>query len=320
MSIKINLIVYNKDTNAILVVDEPDTNKENPLRIISGYVVESFNITTRESLKSAASRILMDNTGIFLMSETRFILFDAIKDMNSELDVEINYLVEVSEDEVSNADTSLVEAKTTWMDVDERFNFLNLRENQGHIILDAISFYVKIKPGKFNRNISEPTSAIAIMRAQPLHNGHLAIINKMIAEHDSVTVGLGSCNKPISDKNPWTGNERKSMLRQIYGSRIKILLLDDLDHDEENAWADHILSTTERLNIDKPTYYYSGSEYDSKWYKDRFENIIIVDREGNEHLSGTEIRNMILSGDPEWKNHVPRLNHELVEQKTKTGE
>lgn len=319
MSIKINLVVYNKDTNKILVVDDPDTNPEKPLRLINGHVIESFNQTNRESLKSAASRIMMDTTGIIVMSEGRYILFDAEKDMESELGVTINYLVEVTNEELDSADISYVTTDTKWMDVDDRIKFLEMRENHGNIILDAISFYVKIKPGKFNKNLGQTSSALAVMRAQPLHNGHLAIINRMISEHDNVTIGLGSCNKPVSDKNPWTGNDRKSMLRQIYGSRIKILMLDDLPHDEENAWADYILNTMERLNIDKPEFYYSGSEFDSSWYKNRINNIIIVDREGNDHLSGTEIRQLILDNDPRWKDHVPKLNHPLIEQKIKSG-
>ncbi len=33
---------------------------------------------------------------------------------------------------------------------------------------------------------------LAVIRAQPFHNGHLALVNKMLSSMDLVEIGLGS--------------------------------------------------------------------------------------------------------------------------------
>lgn len=290
---KIKLIIFIKDKNEILL-----TNKDYiPSIEASSSIDETLNILSKE----------------YISTKQKFFIFDA--KLNPTKDPVIYYYTEVNESDLVH------NFKTFRINIDSRSYITRLPSmEESFILLDFISYYVKLKPGKFNDNLKDSTSAIGVFRLQPLHNGHLSVINRMIAEHDVVTIGIGSSNKPISEKNPWSFDDRKAMLRNIYGSRIRILKLNDLDNDEENAWADYVLEEASKLKIDRPTFYYSGSEYDAHWYKDRFENIIICDREKNEHLSGTIIRELMDGKNSEWKKEVPMINHYLIEKTFKTKE
>lgn len=284
---KIKLIIFIKDKNEILL-----TNKD---------YIPSMEVS------SSIDDALIDISKDYISTKQKFFIFDA--KMNSTNDPVIYYYTEVNESDL------IYNFKTNRVNIDNRSYLTRIPDNEeSFILLDFISYYVKLKPGKFNDNLLNSTSAIGVFRLQPLHNGHLSIINRMIAEHDIVTIGIGSSNQPITNKNPWSFDDRKAMLRNIYGSRIRILKLNDLDNDEENAWADYVLEEASKLKIDKPTFYYSGSEYDAHWYKDRFEHIIICDREKNEHLSGTIVRDFLTTNNPDWEKEVPLINHYLVEK------
>lgn len=291
---KIKLIIFIKDKNDILL-----TNRD---------YIPSLDLSS--TIEDTLSEISKE----YISTKNKFFIFD-VKVTSGSKEPSIYYYTEVNESDL------IYNFKTFRVNIDSRSYIANLPSvEESFILLDFISYYVKIKPGKFNDNLINSTSAIGVFRLQPLHNGHLSVINRMISEHDVVTIGIGSSNKPVSDENPWSFDDRKAMLRNIYGSRIRILKLDDLDNDEENAWVDYVLEEAAKLKIDRPTFYYSGSEYDAHWYKNKFDNIIICDREKNEHLSGTIIRELLDSNNPEWKKEVPAINHYLIEKTFKVNE
>ncbi len=192
-------------------------------------------------------------------------------------------------------------------------------------------------------------TALAIMRTQPLHKGHCWIINEMLQSADTVIIALGSCDKAGSRSNPFNGEQRIQMIKNVYGSRVKCLPLNDLGSTpDKSEWIDYVLEKIEGLKLPHPTDYYTGSMADAIWYDERFYNELtsdksldyatahngfdrpycpkyytpdeesfrrlhIMDRTSQVFpITATELRAFIELRSDAWKPLVPAVNHKLI--------
>lgn len=167
---------------------------------------------------------------------------------------------------------------------------------------------------------------LAIMRMQPLHNGHYELISRMLKEMDTIIIGLGSIQETHTINNPFTPKQRREMLEKVFGptgknSKIKIVELKDLGTVSKIAWAMHVFGKIEGMNLPKPTHYYAGSNNDASWFNsinDEFGNgtlnICIVDRlKESICMSGTEVRKAIMYETDDWKEYIPSVLVDYVE-------
>lgn len=191
---------------------------------------------------------------------------------------------------------------------------------------------------------------LANMRTQPLHNGHLGILNTMIASCETAILGLGSAQKAPDEHDPWVIENRMQQARNVYGDRIKIVPLNDLGTTAgTNDWIDYVIDRTVKLGLPEPTDYYTGSEADAIWYRERFyrkyfspvpESVTLPEswdksvpeeydgyytdggvlrhlhiraRDMTQVPSATEIRTFMSLRTDGWKRFVPHVNHELIE-------
>ncbi|MDR3347344.1 MAG: hypothetical protein LBN32_01885 [Helicobacteraceae bacterium] len=122
------------------------------------------------------------------------------------------------------------------------------------------------------------TVALAVMRLQPLHNGHKILIDTMLRENDLALIGIGSIDKR-DDRNPYSFELRQQMARALYGecAKLKLFGLIDINAPSKERWAEFVLSEIERHSLPPPQRYYAGSALDGSWFADRLE-IRIVDR------------------------------------------
>lgn len=153
---------------------------------------------------------------------------------------------------------------------------------------------------------------IACMRVQPLHNGHVTMINKMIEECETVTILVGSSQERNTKKNPFSFHFRKKLLRNVFNTGIIVLPINDINN--MTLWPTHVLGTVglilggNKLNIPIPTQYYAGSEEDAQLFLDiGFPTTVF----GRNELTGTKVREMFTTD--EWKQHVPEVNHQLIQ-------
>ena len=58
---------------------------------------------------------------------------------------------------------------------------------------------------------------VCIGRFQPLHNGHLAVLQHALTLARRIVIVLGSANKPRSPRNPFTESERHEMILAALG-------------------------------------------------------------------------------------------------------
>jgi len=68
--------------------------------------------------------------------------------------------------------------------------------------------------------------ALFIGRWQPFHNGHKYIIDKALKTGENVCLAIR--NTEISQKNPYTVEQRAEMVKRVYGNKVKIVVIPDI--------------------------------------------------------------------------------------------
>jgi cytidyltransferase-like protein len=137
-------------------------------------------------------------------------------------------------------------------------------------------------------------TALAIMRLQPLHEGHQILINEMFSQCDEVIIAIGSINSLDKARNPYSYEERKEMLLSLYSQRVnlRIIGLEDIGANSHNEWVDYVKATLLDCKLSNVTDYFSGSNEDALWYQKSGWKITIIDRMTiGKGINATMIRN-----------------------------
>jgi cytidyltransferase-like protein len=140
------------------------------------------------------------------------------------------------------------------------------------------------------------TTALAIMRLQPLHEGHKILINSMFDLCDEVVIMIGSINSSDKKRNPFSYKERKEMLDKSFPHQknLTVLGIEDIGAQSRQEWIDYVKSELEKKNIHEITHYFSGSREDASWYQDSGWKIEIIDRMSiGKGINATQIRESI---------------------------
>ena len=93
--------------------------------------------------------------------------------------------------------------------------------------------------------------AVFIARMQPLHNGHMAVIDEALKQAKDVLVLIGSSSSPRTMRNPFTFDERKQTLENAlkgwsnYANRVHIKPINDYTYND-SRWIHQIQTITER--------------------------------------------------------------------------
>jgi nicotinamide-nucleotide adenylyltransferase len=155
-------------------------------------------------------------------------------------------------------------------------------------------------------------NGLLIGRFQPFHLGHLEALQFALSKVDKLWVGLGSSNKPVEKNNPFTAEQRKEMiLSSIDDSmkeKISIYFIPDLDN--HMRWIEKIDTIVPKFNI-----IFSNDELTKHLYSKRNIQVISIPFLKRDSLSGTNIRDLIIS-DQKWDDLVPDGTRNFLE---KTG-
>ena len=124
-------------------------------------------------------------------------------------------------------------------------------------------------------------------RFQPFHNGHKAIVDKMLEECEKVLIVVGSSQEKGTVKNPFPAWERCEMIRGVYdyepvSDRVNIITIPDrLTSGNDSGWGDYVMKYLENYGY-YPDAVYQGIEAErNTWY----ENWAVV----IEHISRLEV-------------------------------
>lgn len=142
--------------------------------------------------------------------------------------------------------------------------------------------------------------AVFIGRFEPFHLGHLAILERALAQAQRVVVLVGSAEAPRTAKNPWTFNERVVMINAALGAEAKrVTALPLRDHlYNENAWLAEAQAQVARVAGEAKAIALFGFSKDaSSYYLKAFPQWELVDATSVPLLSATELRRLLFSED-----------------------
>ncbi|MFX1496555.1 MAG: nicotinamide-nucleotide adenylyltransferase [Promethearchaeota archaeon] len=156
--------------------------------------------------------------------------------------------------------------------------------------------------------------ALFIGRFQPLHHGHLYVLNQLYKNHNFVKIGIGSSQLSDTKTNPFSSKERVQFLRtalekrSISSSKYKIYEIPDIFNAKE--WVNHVKSIVGEFDI-----IYSNSEWVRQLFKAKGyklgKKITIFKKKYN----GSNVRELINKNNQEWKSLVPKEVANLIIQK-----
>ncbi len=147
---------------------------------------------------------------------------------------------------------------------------------------------------------------------QPVHNGHMQVINKILDEVDEIIIGIGSAQLSHEIKDPFTAGERIVMISQALAeanvdpSRYYIIPMQDINFNA--IWVSHVKMMTPPFSI-----VYSGNSLVKQLFSEEGFEVRQPPLYDRLHLSGTEVRRRILNDD-DWKELVPSAAVDFISE------
>lgn len=160
---------------------------------------------------------------------------------------------------------------------------------------------------------------VVLARLQPIHNGHLELIEQACDENDIVYVFVGSADK-FNQRNPIPINLRLEMAKEAIeeynpDTEVHVLPLDDLTDESDNShdWGFYLYSkiVTETKEPCFTIYYSDGFEIITTWFpsfilRNNVSLKLIARGATCSGISATKVRSMIEAGNwDELKKWVP---------------
>ena len=144
---------------------------------------------------------------------------------------------------------------------------------------------------------------VFVGRFQPVHNGHLEVIKKIVKEVDELVIIVGSSQYSHRLDNPFTAGERITMIRKaleeegIQLSRIWIIPVPDVH--QHALWVSQIVGYSPKFDV-----VYANEPLTRRLFTEagfRVEPMPFIKREV---YVATDIRKRILAGE-NWEEFVP---------------
>lgn len=138
-------------------------------------------------------------------------------------------------------------------------------------------------------------------RFQPLHQGHVAIITKMLEDCEKIIIAIGSAQEMNTATNPFRYEYRRLMIQKVFPTcydRIYIVgITDRVNPSDDESWGEYLLSTIYKNTGAEPDVIYQGVEQKHcHWFDSININIVNIDRELVK-VSATDIRKALLENN-----------------------
>lgn len=153
-------------------------------------------------------------------------------------------------------------------------------------------------------------TGLVIGRFQPLHYGHVYLLQQALIHAKKIIIGIGSSNV-TNDDNPFTYEQRVHMIRQTIAKEnitkdvVKVIPSDDVPDD--GVWLKDTLKLTGPIDA------VIGN---NDWVKGIFQKanipVVTVPYYKRELYEGKKIRTIMRRHD-DWKIHTPLYLHEDIE-------
>lgn len=150
-------------------------------------------------------------------------------------------------------------------------------------------------------------SGVLVGRFQTVHKGHEMMINTAIGLCETVSVFVGSSNESRTYKNPFTYEERKEMLKTVFGDGIGVFPLPDIGVGNNPRWGDYVIENIKKQTSVLPDLIISGKEARrSNWFDsgeaDKIGELFVAK---TIDISASEMRDFIIENNfDEWKKYT----------------
>ncbi|MEF8849130.1 MAG: nicotinamide-nucleotide adenylyltransferase [Candidatus Thermoplasmatota archaeon] len=151
--------------------------------------------------------------------------------------------------------------------------------------------------------------ALFIGRFQPLHKGHLKILEKISKKYEKIIIVIGSAQYNHTKKNPFTAEERKKMIKQTLKEKnitnYEIYLIPDIHNPPK--WVEHVNSIVPGYDI-----VVSNSEFNKDLFKKAGYKVMGTSLFNRDKYKGKEIRKRIKE-NKKWRHLVPKSTVKIIE-------
>ncbi len=139
-------------------------------------------------------------------------------------------------------------------------------------------------------------------RFQPFHLGHLDMVRRIVKEHGSVLIGIGSAQYSHTRENPFTAGERYEMIkRALDADGIEDFHIVPIpDTHVHSVWVSHVVSLVPAFDR-----VYTNSPLVVRLFRERGYDVRELPLFKREAYSGTNIRKMIFDG-ADWMPLLPK--------------
>ena len=150
--------------------------------------------------------------------------------------------------------------------------------------------------------------ALFIGRFQPFHNGHLQLLQNVADKYDDLIIGIGSSQYKHTIDNPFTLNERRSMIEQSLKAadinNYNIFPIPDIHNLPK--WVSHVESLVADFDI-----VVSNNALTKRLFSQKGYRIIETPWFNRYQYSGKEIRRRMINNEP-WYNLVPNQVYSII--------
>ena len=153
---------------------------------------------------------------------------------------------------------------------------------------------------------------LLVGRMQPVHEGHIEVIKRILEDVDEVIIGIGSAQLSHTVKDPFTAGERVMMLTKalteynISASKYYIIPIQDVVCN--SVWVAHVKMITPPFNK-----VYTGNSLVKQLFIESGYQVTVPPLYNREVYSGTEVRKRMLEGD-DWESLVPKSVFEVIKE------
>jgi len=150
-------------------------------------------------------------------------------------------------------------------------------------------------------------------RFQPIHWGHLKVIEWALQRLDELIIVVGSAQESHTLTNPFTAGERIEMIRAalndagIDRSRVLIIPLSDIYMNA--VWVRYLA-----MNVPRFRYAIARNPLVVRLFKESGYEVLIPPPFERGKLSSTNIRKLMIMGSDEWRELVPPSVAKIIDE------
>lgn len=286
----------------------------------SGHVIYKTDLKLKD-IEEEAKRELEEEFGIPSKSIEKLLFYDLISEEDKKsTEVAYVFLGLVKHNTNLNPDPNELEIKESrFYDKSEMLNLLKnekLIDHSKQIWTKLLNMDLAAKFGLDIRKTKTKTSkkeiALFIGRFQPLHHGHIFILNKILKNYKKLKIGIGSSQLSKIKSDPFTYEERLNFIssalkeRGINPNKFEIFPIPDIFN--ANKWVDHVISIVGEFNT-----IFSNSDWVRQLFQNKGRNIGEKIEIFKKKYNGSNVRKLISKEDKIWTSLVPKEVVELIE-------